>query len=73
MRRVAVEVGGHLTRDGLGVGHTDVGDAGLRLGRQGVALQHGHGAQREGLVDVGVTVGLRALHGYKEVAGLHLA
>ncbi len=70
--RIAVEQGGYLAHSILGRGHLHVGHAvGTVVGQ--VLTKHGLGAQLQGFGDELVAVGLRALHGNKQMAVLNLA
>ena len=69
---IAVERGGHLSHHTLRVGYLHKSHAFRHL-CQGFAVQYSAGSEFNGFSDIGMSVGLRSFHGYKQVAGFYKA
>ena len=70
----AVELMGYCARGPLRIGRLNAGDAvGWELFGKGIALQDSGCASGDGLIYIGVAIGLGALHGNEEVACFHQA
>lgn len=70
---VAVELCGHFAHSIFGVGHLHVRHTIGGIGWYGFAYQHCRSTLLYGFGYVKVTVSLRALYGYEQVAGYHFS
>ena len=69
--RLTIEHGSHWADGIFGAVHLHVGHAFFSLLGH-VLTQDGHGSEFQGLGNEGMTIGLRTLHGHKQMAGLYL-